>query len=215
MNQELSSPEPMTVSYNRVSTDSQDLEKSRILINEYVVKNKFIVNETIEVQISTRKTQDERRVNELLALPPGSKILCLELSRLGRNMFETLNLINDLFQKGVEIIFIRQPELSTTGQLRNLIIAIYSYIAEAERDYISLRTKQGLHAAKEKGVKLGRRKGSRNKNRTLDPFKVQITELLRLCVPIGSILKIINGQLSTPVTYSCLWYFVRTELSDT
>jgi DNA invertase Pin-like site-specific DNA recombinase len=39
-----------------------------------------------------------------------------ELSRLGRNMLQALNIINELSEKGVKIAFVRQPELSTTGQ---------------------------------------------------------------------------------------------------
>jgi DNA invertase Pin-like site-specific DNA recombinase len=50
-----------------------------------------------------------------------------ELSRLGRNMLETLNIINQLSETGVKIIFVRQPELSTTGSHAKLLLAIYSY----------------------------------------------------------------------------------------
>lgn len=41
-------------------------------------------------------------------------------------MFETLNIINKLSEKGIKIVFIRQPELSTTGQHTKLLLAIYS-----------------------------------------------------------------------------------------
>lgn len=45
-----------------------------------------------------------------------------------------------LSEKEVKIAFVRQPELSTTGQQAKLLLAIYSYYAEREREYISLRT---------------------------------------------------------------------------
>lgn len=70
---------------------------------------------------------------------------------------------------GVKITLVRQPELSTTGSHGKLLLAIYSYFAEAAREFISMRGKQGLAAAWSKDVKLGRLKGSRNKKRVLDP----------------------------------------------
>ena len=101
-------------------------------------------------------------------LVEGDVLLVAELSRLGRNMLQTLNIINELSERGVQISFIRQPELSTTGPHTKLLLAIYSYFAETEREYISLRTKQGLVAARAKGKQLGRPKGSRDKERVLD-----------------------------------------------
>ena len=72
------------------------------------------------------------------------------------------NIINTLSETGIKIVFVRQPELSTTTTHTKLLLAIYSYFAESERDYISIRTKQGLAAAKAMGKQLGRPKGSKN-----------------------------------------------------
>ncbi len=90
-------------------------------------------------------------------------MLVAELSRLGRDMFEVISIVNQLSENGVEVIFVRQPELSTTGSHRKLLLAIYSYFAEAEREFISMRTEQGLAAARASGKKLERPKGSRDK----------------------------------------------------
>ena len=84
----------------------------------------------------------------LSRLDKGDVLLVAELSRLGRNMFEVINLINQLSERGVKLIFVRQPELSTAGPHGKLLLAIYSYFAEAEREFISVRTKQGLAAAR-------------------------------------------------------------------
>ncbi len=59
----------------------------------------------------------------------------------------SLNIVTTLSDKGIKIIFVRQPELSTNGMHDKLLLAIISYIAETEREFISLRTKQGLAAA--------------------------------------------------------------------
>ena len=200
------------IGYIRVSTDSQDLEKQRHLLLEYAQRQQLLIDEFINVEMSSRKDTKERRIDELLTkLDEGDTLIVAELSRLGRNMLETLNIINRLGEQGVQIIFVRQPELSTLGSHTKLLLAIYSYFAEAEREYISLRTKQGLAAAKASGKKLGRPKGSKNKDRVLDPFKQQIAEYLKLGINLAAIRKIINHQLDQPASYNTYKYYVQHD----
>lgn len=201
----------LTVGYIRVSTDEQDLSKQRHLLLEYAQQQHIIIDQFIEAEVSSRKTPKERRIEELLnLLEKGDFLLVAELSRLGRNMLETLNIITALSEKGIRIIFVRQPELSTSGTHGKLLLAIYSYFAEAERDYISLRTKQGLAAAKASGKRLGRPKGSRNKRGSvLTPFSEQIEMYLKLGLSVSAIRKLINPFLENPATYNTYKYFVQ------
>ena len=200
------------IGYIRVSTDKQDLEKQRHLLLDYAQRNQLQVSEFIHAEASSRKDTKDRRIDELLTkLTKGDMLLVAELSRLGRNMLETLNIINELSQNGVSIVFIRQPELSTIGTHTKLLLAIYSYFAEVEREYISMRTKQGLAAARAKGKLLGRPKGSRSKNRILDPYKEQIKEYLQMDLNLASIMKIVNNQLERPISYNTLKYFVQHD----
>ncbi len=206
----------LTVGYIRVSTDEQDLSKQRHLLLEYAQHQRLIIDQFIEAEVSSRKTPKERRIEELEGLlNTGDHLLVAELSRLGRNMLETLNIITTLSDRGIRITFVRQPELSTSGSHGKLLLAIYSYFAEAERDYISLRTKQGLAAAKANGKLLGRPKGSRNRNGSvLTPFTEQIRAYLRLGLPVGAICKLINPLLEKPATYNAFKYFVRQLLQS-
>jgi DNA invertase Pin-like site-specific DNA recombinase len=201
----------LTVGYIRVSTDEQDLSKQRHLLFEYAQQQRLIIDQFIEAEVSSRKTPQERRIVELLnLLGTGDHLLVAELSRLGRNMLETLNIINSLGEKGIRITFVRQPELSTSGGHGRLLLAIYSYFAEAERDYISIRTKQGLAAARANGKLLGRPKGSRNKSGSvLSPFKQQIEEYHRLGLSIRAIQKLINPLLEKPATYNTFKYYAH------
>src|SRR4029079_2576359 len=165
----------------RVSTDKQDADSQRHLLLEYAHSKKLVIDEFIEVEISSRENQKERRIEELKAkLKADDTLMVAELSRLGRNMLETLNIIQALTDQGIILIFVRQPELSTEGPHKNLLLAIYSYFAESERDFISLRTKQGLAAARASGIQLGRPKGRKNKVRRLDPYKTQIARYLTM-----------------------------------
>ncbi|MCB9102308.1 MAG: recombinase family protein [Anaerolineales bacterium] len=200
------------IGYIRVSTDKQDAAKQRHLLLEYAQQHQLMIEEFIEVEISSRKSRKERRIDELLSrLDKNDLLLVAELSRLGRNMMEVLNIITELSERDVEIVFVRQPELSTTGPHGKLLLAIYSYFAETERDFISIRTKQGLAAAKANGVQLGRPRGSKNKERALDPCREQIKHYLQMGLNLASIQTIINNQLEQPITYTSYRYFVRHD----
>jgi DNA invertase Pin-like site-specific DNA recombinase len=200
------------IGYIRVSTDQQDLDKQKYLLLTYAQKYHLPISEFLEVEISSRKTTKERRIDELLTkLNRDDILLVAELSRLGRNMLETLNIINALGEKGVNIAFVRQPELSTTGSHTKLLLAIYSYFAEAEQEYISLRTKQGLAAARAKGQQLGRPKGSKNRARVLDPYQEQIRGYLKMGLNLAAIRKIVNPQLDEPLSYNSYRYFVQHD----
>ncbi len=115
-----------TMGYIRVSNEKQDFESQKDLLLEYAHQHKLIIDELLQVEMSSRENTKDRRIDELQAkLANGDALLVAELSRLGRNMLETLIIINALSEKGVKIIFVRQPELSTTGQHGKLLFAIY------------------------------------------------------------------------------------------
>ncbi len=92
-------------------------------------------------------------------------------------------------------------------------MTIYSYFAETEREYISIRTKEGLAAARAKGKLLGRPKGSKNKKGSaLTSYRDQIKEYLELKLTISAIRKIINNQLKEPLTYNSFKYFIDNDI---
>ena len=57
----------MILGYIRISTSLQDLKNQKNSINEFARKNSFIVDKFIEVEISSRKNQNERKINEVFA----------------------------------------------------------------------------------------------------------------------------------------------------
>jgi hypothetical protein len=68
-----------------------------------------------------------------------------------------------------------------------------------------------LAAAKAKGKILGRPKGSRNKERILDPYRDQILDYLKIGLNLAAIRKIINNQLVNPISYNSYKYFVQHD----
>lgn len=55
----------MVIGYIRVSTDKQDLDKQKHLLLEYAHKHKMLIDEFIEVEISSQKTKKERKIEML------------------------------------------------------------------------------------------------------------------------------------------------------
>jgi DNA invertase Pin-like site-specific DNA recombinase len=200
------------IAYTRVSSDKQDLQQQEHLLLKYAQQHHLQISDFIQVEVSALRDPKERRIEELLVrLHAGDVLLVAELSRLGRNMFEVINLINQLSTNGVQLVFVRQPELSTVGPQGKLLLAIYSYFAEAEREFISIRTQQGLAAARARGKQLGRPKGSRDKVRILDPQRETIKEYLQIKLPLRRIRTLINPQLERPISYPAYRYFVRQD----
>ena len=70
------------IGYIRVSTDKQDADSQRHLLLEYAHSKKLVIDEFIEVEISSRENQKERRIEELKAkLKAGDTLMVAELSR--------------------------------------------------------------------------------------------------------------------------------------
>ncbi len=203
----------MIIGYIRVSTEQQSMSNQKHKLLEYAQNNKIIIDKFIELEISSKKAQKDRLLDEVFEkLKSGDTFICTELSRLGRNMLEILNLIEKFNKAGIKLIFTNQPELSTNKNeaLSSLLLAIYGYFAQTEREIISQRTKQGLAAARASGKTLGRPKGVKNKNRVLDPFKNEIKKYLEMDLMQTNILKIINSQLEKKVSLTSLRYFIST-----
>ncbi|WP_163566306.1 recombinase family protein [Helicobacter suis] len=182
------------VAYIRISTDKQEQLGQRHDIEKYAKENKLVVDKWIEVEMGSRRSLEKRRINELKdLLEKGDLLLVAELTRLGRSMVEVMNLMEYFNSKGVSVCFVRQPELTTyKNALGELLIAIYSYLAQAEREMISIRTKAALAGKKENGQHLGRVKGTFNKYHPLNPFKDTIKMYREKGLTYSAILKLID-----------------------
>lgn len=198
----------MIYGYCRVSTQDQNVESQKNLISRYCVDHQLMVNEWVEVEMSSRKSTKERRIDELCdKIKPQDVIIVSELSRLGRSIKETLNTIEVLVrEKHARLIFIKQSldmnPLNQNSLTNKVLITVFSMIAELERDFISERTKAGLNARKEKGIKLGKPKGTLQAS-MYDADKEKILHLYQLGVPLK---KIIQTHLGYGKYYSLKEY---------
>ncbi|HAT4400312.1 recombinase family protein [Legionella pneumophila] len=176
------------IAYIRASTDKQDLNNQKLEIFEFAKKNKLEVDDFIQMTISSRKTTKERRIDEMvLALDDADTLIVTELSRLGRSTAEVIALVNELIQKQVRVIAIKQNlDIKQQDMTSKVMITLFSLFSELERDLISLRTKEALASKKAQGIRLGKPKGTIQKSK-FDNDVAKIKELLSLGLSVRKI----------------------------
>lgn len=86
----------------------------------------------------------------------GDTIVVWRLDRLGRSLKHLIDTVNALEERGVGFRSIHES-IDTTTSAGRLVFHIFGALAEFERDLIVDRTKAGLAAARERGVKPGRK----------------------------------------------------------
>ncbi|MDA0698106.1 MAG: recombinase family protein [Proteobacteria bacterium] len=188
----------MIYGYVRVSTQEQSVDSQKNSISRYCIEKKLMVDEWIELEMSSRKSTELRRIDELLdKLSPDDMVIASELSRLGRSIKETLNTIEVIVnEKKSRLVLIKQNlDLNPTDKnnvANKVLITIFSMLAELERDFISERTKEGLRARVAKGIKLGKPKGIIQAS-MYDKDREKILHLYQLGVPMQKIIAIHLG----------------------
>lgn len=184
----------MNLAYIRISSNKQDCQSQKVRILEYCQKNKIVLDEIIEVEMSSTKSLEKRRINELRAkLSQGDLLITNELSRLGRNMVEVIYFVLNLAENGVQFVFLKQPMLSSfKNPYSKLLLTFYAYMAETERDFITERTKDGLLRARQNGKKLGRPFGIKSSAYDKDIDKIK--ELFDKGLTISSVWKLLYAQ---------------------
>lgn len=153
----------MTYGYIRVSTDKQTVENQKFEITNFCKREKLQVDGWIEETISGSRNYDKRKLGELLKIiKKEDLIICAELSRLGRNLFMIMEILNICMKKECKVWTIKDNyRLGNDIQSKVLAFA-FGLSAEIERDLISQRTKEALKLKRAEGVVLGRKRGSRN-----------------------------------------------------
>ena len=168
------------LAYIRVSTDRQDIGNQRLEILEYARKHKMNIDEFIEVELSSRRSEKDRRIEELQSkLKAGDTLITTELSRLGRSTAQVITLINRLVDMKTRIIILKQGiDIKGKQDMQSkVMITMFSLFAELERDLISARTREALASKKAQGIRLGKPKGTIQSSK-FDKDVEKIKELL-------------------------------------
>lgn len=190
----------MTYGYIRVSTDRQTVENQRFEINNFCEREQLQVDGWIEETISGTKAYNKRELGKLLKrVEKGDLIVCAELSRLGRNLFMIMEILNICMTKECRVWTIKDNyRLGDDIQSKVLAFA-FGLSAEIERNLISQRTKEALARKRSEGVILGRPRGRRTSQEKYKLFgkEVLIQELININVSKREISKICKVDRNT------------------
>lgn len=151
----------MEYGYVRVSTKEQNEHRQINAMNDFGINAANIFMDR-----QSGKDFERKNYNLLLKkLKSGDTLVVKSIDRLGRNYEEIL--IQWRFitkEKNVEIVVLDMPILNTqqcrdlTGTLiADIVLQLLSYVAETEREMIRQRQAEGIAAAKQRGVKFGRK----------------------------------------------------------
>ncbi|GHO89397.1 recombinase family protein [Dictyobacter formicarum] len=180
------------LAYIQALDDKQDVNNQRHEILEAPRLKDMKIGDFISMTMTSRKTSKQRRIKEVLhLLERGDTLIVTELSRLGRNTVEIIALVHELVQRGIRLIALKQNIDLNDGQhdmSSKIIVTVFSLLAELERDFISLRTKEALSVKKSQGITLGKPKGTIRKSK-FDADLPRIKELLALGLSVRKIAK--------------------------
>ena len=139
------------VAYYRVSTQKQGMNGLGMDAQKQAVANYLnggrwqLLAEFSEVESGKRKNRAELHSAIALCRKAKATLVIAKLDRLARNAAFLFNLRDS----GVDFIAVDMPHAD------KFTVGIMALVAEKERDLISQRTKDGLAAAKRRGIKLG------------------------------------------------------------
>lgn len=171
--------------YCRISTRSQSIERQIRNIKD-LYSNAIIVEEAF----TGTKIEGRNKFNDLLSkVKLGDTIVFDSVSRMSRNAEEGFKLYEELYSKGIELIFIKEPHINTitykqamttnvpmTNTTVDFILeGINKYLLALAKEQIKLafiqsekevkdlqqRTKEGIETARLNGKQIGQVKGTK------------------------------------------------------
>lgn len=198
----------MIYGYIRVSSDKQTVENQRFEVMNFCKRNNLRIDGWIEETISGTKSYSKRALGTLLRrVNKDDLIICTELSRLGRNLFMIMEILNICMTKECRVWTIKDNyRLGEDIQSKVLAFA-FGLSAEIERNLISQRTKEALARKKAEGIVLGRPKGRKTSHeaRKLYGKETLIKELLKNKTSKRKIAKICRVDRNTLDRYIKDW----------
>ena len=158
------------VIYARVSTSAQDYTRQITELRKYAKKQNYeIVKEFSEKISGGKKIEERAAIKELLDFVQDNKVekvLVYECSRLSRRQLDFLSIIEQLTEAGVSL-YILQNGLETLlpdgkpNPIANLCFGIIAEFNNLEKNLIRARCASGYEHYRDKGGRVGRKKGYR------------------------------------------------------
>ena len=194
----------------RVSTDHQNYERQVVELTDYCNKVGWDVVEVFTNKVSGAESIENRSeildMIEFVKMNDVQRVVCLEISRLGRNTLEALKVIQILNENKVSL-YIKNYNLETlnpdgsVNPITSLICTILLEIASMERLTIKERMTSGrtqyIEKCKREGKKMGRPESYK---KAIEAYKLQYQRelgLLKKGVSLRNISAITGAAVNT------------------
>lgn len=140
----------MRIGYARVSTSDQNLDLQR-----QALKAAGCVKIIEDFGQSGAERHREGLHKALREITRGDTLVVWRLDRLGRSLFDLIEILHALAQRDVEFHSLTES-IDTNSSGGRLVFHMMGALAEFERSLISERTRAGMAAAKQSGIHIGR-----------------------------------------------------------
>lgn len=195
-----------TVIFARVSTNVQDYDRQ---VNELTVlakSNGWSVEAVFAEKISGAKANTERAelLNMISYVESNhiDKVLVTELSRLGRDTLQVLEVIEMLNKKEISL-YIQNYAIETrtkggkVNAMSQFLITILAEVARIERKTIRERIESGYNNYRAKGGRVGRKTGYKKAEEAMKTQYVEEIKLLRKGYSLRNISKLTGTSINT------------------
>jgi len=183
--------------YLRVSTDAQDTENQKHGIISYAKEKNFENIDYIADSVSTKIDWRERKLGDMVKNAiAGDVLIFSEISRMARSTLQVLEIMRDCADKKIEVHIVKTKMVIDDSIQSKAMVLVYGLVAEMEKSFISIRTKEALARKKAEGVVLGRPKG-RPKQSKLDKHKERIMELRKAKIGVSDIGRLMGASRAT------------------
>ena len=122
-----------------------------------------------------------------------------------------LEIIKVINEHEAQLIIVRDKLVIGDDMSSKLLTTMFGIVSEIERDLLKSRVKEGLDAAKARGIKLGRKPGPAKSK--LDPHKNLIQEYLNKEISKASIAKLLDVHKQTLYSFIKKYKMKKTDLS--
>lgn len=183
---------PAIIGYARVSTKDQNLDSQMDALKAAGCEKIY------HDKISGKDYNREGLSACLDYLRAGDTLVIIRLDRLGRSVKETLELCDNLNNREVKLVSL-QDNLDTETPTGRFTMQILASLAEYNKNMIAENCLSGIESAKARGVKFGRRVGSK----LAKPKKTAVLKLYNSGTSINDI-KHITGIKSIQTIYNYL-----------
>lgn len=196
------------VIYARVSSegDRQNVERQLHDLSEYARSQNLTIEQIFKEHISGAKKNSQRQqLQDCFSYAEENGIdiiLCSEMSRLGRSVYEVQESIKRAIDHNINIYF-QKENLSlfnpdgTQSMITPIVVTVLSVCSQIERDSIRFRLNSGRRLAIERGVQMGRPK---NATKPESQFKDEYAEVIRLLKKGYSVKAVAQLQGISPTT---------------